>query len=100
MKFPEMSNTRRRVKLYVLNEERQWDDHGTGHVSSMYVDHEKMQGIVLLVRSEDDGRNVLFTLIMRCVLTKEWSDYTKAWGYTPITWMTLDRICILTARRT
>jgi len=59
MKFPEMSNTRRRVKLYVLNEERQWDDHGTGHVSSMYVDHEKMQGIVLLVRSEDDGSCLL-----------------------------------------
>eukprot|EP00795_Rhopilema_esculentum_P003263 gene3263-1591_t len=54
-----MSNTRRRVKLYVLNDERQWDDHGTGHVSSMYVDHEKMQGIVLLVRSEDDGSCLL-----------------------------------------
>lgn len=59
MKLQEMSNTRRRVKLYVLNEERQWDDHGTGHVSSMYVDHEKMQGIVLLVRSEDDGKHEL-----------------------------------------
>ena len=58
MKLPEMSNTRRRVKLYVLNDERQWDDHGTGHVSSMYVDHEKMQGIVLLVRSEDDGKKM------------------------------------------
>lgn len=57
MKLPEMSNTRRRVKLYVLNDERQWDDHGTGHVSSLYVDHEKMQGIVLLVRSEDDGKD-------------------------------------------
>uniref|UniRef100_A0A671S5Z1 PP4R3 EVH1-like domain-containing protein n=1 Tax=Sinocyclocheilus anshuiensis TaxID=1608454 RepID=A0A671S5Z1_9TELE len=29
-----MSDTRRRVKLYTLNEERQWEDRGTGHVSS------------------------------------------------------------------
>ena len=25
---------RRRVKLYALNAERQWDDRGTGHVTS------------------------------------------------------------------
>uniref|UniRef100_A0A8C8DUG0 Serine/threonine-protein phosphatase 4 regulatory subunit 3 n=1 Tax=Oryzias sinensis TaxID=183150 RepID=A0A8C8DUG0_9TELE len=29
-----MSDTRRRVKVYTLNEDRQWDDRGTGHVSS------------------------------------------------------------------
>lgn len=33
-----MTDTRRRVKLYALNAERQWDDRGTGHVSSVYVD--------------------------------------------------------------
>uniref|UniRef100_A0A8C1SH24 Serine/threonine-protein phosphatase 4 regulatory subunit 3 n=1 Tax=Cyprinus carpio TaxID=7962 RepID=A0A8C1SH24_CYPCA len=27
-----MSDTRRRVKVYTLNEERQWEDRGTGHV--------------------------------------------------------------------
>ena len=47
------SNTRRRVKLYMLNEERVWDDRGTGHVSSAYV--EKLKGMSLLVRSENDG---------------------------------------------
>ena len=35
-------STRRRVKLYALNAERQWDDRGTGHVTSSYV--EKLQG--------------------------------------------------------
>ena len=70
MKLPEMSNTRRRVKLYVLNDERQWDDHGTGHVSSMYVDHEKMQGIVLLVRSEDDGKKIGLC-ICQCLGTQQ-----------------------------
>lgn len=48
-----MANTRRRVKLYVMNEDRQWDDKGTGYVSSSYV--ELHQGIALLVRSEEDG---------------------------------------------
>ena len=46
-------NTRRRVKLYMLNEDRVWDDRGTGHVSSAYV--EKLRGMSLLVRSENDG---------------------------------------------
>lgn len=49
-----MSDTRRRVKLYTLNEERQWDDRGTGHVSSAYVDRDK--GTSLLVRAETDGK--------------------------------------------
>jgi hypothetical protein len=34
-------NTKRRVKLYALNAERQWDDRGTGHVTSSYVDRLK-----------------------------------------------------------
>ena len=32
----------------MLNEERLWDDRGTGHVSSAYV--EKLRGMSLLVR--------------------------------------------------
>ena len=51
------TSTRRRVKLYMLNEDRLWDDRGTGHVSSVYV--EKLKGMSLLVRSETDGE-VLF----------------------------------------
>ncbi len=43
------NSTRRRVKLYMLNEERLWDDRGTGHVSSAYV--EKLRGMSLLVRN-------------------------------------------------
>jgi len=45
------------VKLYELNAERQWDDKGTGHVSSQYV--ERLQGISLVVRSEADGSLLL-----------------------------------------
>ena len=49
-----MTDTRRRVKLYALNADRQWDDKGTGHVSSQYV--ERLKGISLLVRAEADGK--------------------------------------------
>ncbi|GLH05730.1 Serine/threonine-protein phosphatase 4 regulatory subunit 3 [Gryllus bimaculatus] len=52
-----MTDTRRRVKLYALNAERQWDDRGTGHVSSSYV--ERLKGISLLVRAESDGSLLL-----------------------------------------
>ena len=48
------NSTRRRVKLYMLNDNRVWDDQGTGHVSSAYV--EKFKGMSLLVRSETDGK--------------------------------------------
>lgn len=39
--------------MYTLNEDRQWDDRGTGHVSSVFV--ERLKGISLLVRAESDG---------------------------------------------
>ncbi|KAF1444153.1 Serine/threonine-protein phosphatase 4 regulatory subunit 3B, partial [Pygoscelis papua] len=50
-------DTRRRVKVYTLNEDRQWDDRGTGHVSSTYV--ERLKGMSLLVRAESDGSLLL-----------------------------------------
>ena len=31
-----ISDTRRRVKVYQLNDDRQWDDRGTGHVSTTF----------------------------------------------------------------
>lgn len=55
--FYNMTDTRRRVKLYALNADRQWDDRGTGHVSSSYVD--RLKGISLLVRAESDGSVLL-----------------------------------------
>lgn len=52
-----MADTHRRVKLYALNAERQWDDRGTGHVSSSYV--ESLKGMSLQVRAESDGSILL-----------------------------------------
>ena len=62
-----MTDTRRRVKLYALNAERQWDDKGTGHVSSTYV--ERLKGISLLVRAEADGTNLLSLSISNFLTT-------------------------------
>lgn len=42
---------RRRVKLYVLNAARHWDDRGTGHVSAIYS--ERVSGMSLVVRDEN-----------------------------------------------
>ena len=66
-----MTDTRRRVKLYALNAERQWDDKGTGHVSSTYV--ERLKGISLLVRAEADGKYsnyvaIYISLIQYCII--------------------------------
>lgn len=48
-----MTSTRRRVKVYTMNEERQWDDRGTGHVVYSFV--ESLGGLALEVRNEEDG---------------------------------------------
>lgn len=71
-----MGDTRRRVKLYMLNEDRQWDDRGTGHVSSTYV--ERLRGMSLLVRSETDGKYIFILM-----LYKTCNCYTTI-HYTPI----------------
>lgn len=63
-----MTDTRRRVKVYTLNEDRQWDDRGTGHVSSGYV--ERLKGMSLLVRAESDGESgisIVTTLILTTI---------------------------------
>ena len=50
----ESTNTRRRVKLYMLNENRAWDDNGTGHVAVTYS--EKPKFMMIDVKSEVDGQ--------------------------------------------
>ncbi|CAL8079629.1 unnamed protein product [Calicophoron daubneyi] len=55
------AGTRRRVKLYMLNDERQWDDKGTGHVSAQYTEQNSM---ALVVISETDGSYLLESKIL------------------------------------
>lgn len=73
-----MSDTRRRVKVYTLNEDRQWDDRGTGHVSSIFV--ERLKGISLLVRAESDGSLLLESKISPNTAYQKQQDTLIVWS--------------------
>jgi len=55
-----VGHSRRRVKLYTLNDDRVWEDHGTGHVAYNYAHETKTTS--LIVRSEIDGTKYLLFL--------------------------------------
>uniref|UniRef100_A0A8C3LA82 Serine/threonine-protein phosphatase 4 regulatory subunit 3B n=1 Tax=Chrysolophus pictus TaxID=9089 RepID=A0A8C3LA82_CHRPC len=73
-----MSDTRRRGKVYTLNEDRQWDDRGTGHVSSTYV--ERLKGMSLLVRAESDGSLLLESKINPNTAYQKQQDTLIVWS--------------------
>ncbi|MGH0174984.1 UNVERIFIED_CONTAM: hypothetical protein FKN15_069959 [Acipenser sinensis] len=73
-----MTDTRRRVKVYTLNEDRQWDDRGTGHVSSGYV--ERLKGTSLLVRAESDGSLLLESKISPNTAYQKQQDTLIVWS--------------------
>ncbi|XP_010771226.1 serine/threonine-protein phosphatase 4 regulatory subunit 3 isoform X4 [Notothenia coriiceps] len=73
-----MTDTRRRVKVYTLNEDRQWDDRGTGHVSSGYV--ERLKGTSLLVRAESDGSLLLESKINPNTAYQKQQDTLIVWS--------------------
>lgn len=98
------TSTRRRVKLYALNADRQWDDRGTGHVTSNYVDRLKgecfsqrdpdrlsewdiislnldsFSGISLLVRAENDGSLLLESKIQPDTAYQKQQDTLIVWS--------------------
>lgn len=74
------TSTRRRVKLYTLNDDRQWDDRGTGHVSSSYV--ERLNGMSLLVRAESDGSLLLESRIQLDTAYQKQQDTLIVWSET------------------
>ncbi|XP_032520992.1 serine/threonine-protein phosphatase 4 regulatory subunit 3 isoform X2 [Danaus plexippus] len=73
-----MTDTRRRVKLYALNADRQWDDRGTGHVSSCFV--ERLKGTSLLVRAESDGTLLLESKIQPDTAYQKQQDTLIVWS--------------------
>lgn len=73
-----MTDTRRRVKLYALNADRQWDDRGTGHVSSCYV--ERLRGMSLLVRAEADSSLLLESKIQPDTAYQKQQDTLIVWS--------------------
>ncbi|XP_062535930.1 serine/threonine-protein phosphatase 4 regulatory subunit 3 isoform X2 [Armigeres subalbatus] len=72
------TDTRRRVKLYALNADRQWDDRGTGHVTSNYVD--RVKGVSLLVHAENDGSMLLESKIHSDTIYHKQQDTLIVWS--------------------
>jgi protein phosphatase-4 regulatory subunit 3 len=57
-----MENTRRRVKVYELDNDSKWMDKGTGHVTCGYV--ENKGAVCLIVTSEEDNSVLLESKIL------------------------------------
>ena len=73
-----VGQSRRRVKLYTLNEDRVWEDQGTGHVAYSY---DEFKATSLVVRSEVDGMSAGH-LLLNTQLTRlsAWCSPTwKSW---------------------
>ncbi|XP_016350499.1 serine/threonine-protein phosphatase 4 regulatory subunit 3-like isoform X1 [Sinocyclocheilus anshuiensis] len=68
-----MSDTRRRVKVYTLNEERQWEDRGTGHVCCSEPDS-------LTVTGEADGSLLLESKINPDTAYQKQQDTLIVWS--------------------
>ncbi|XP_011634838.1 serine/threonine-protein phosphatase 4 regulatory subunit 3-like [Pogonomyrmex barbatus] len=74
-----MTDTRRRVKLCTaLNTDKQWNDYGTGHISSDYV--ERLKAIVLIVRAENDGSLLLESKIQPDIAYQKQQDTSIVWS--------------------
>jgi len=61
--IPFQRTTFNRVKLYVLCEQKAWEDKGTGHVSCMPMPN-KPNEWYLIVRLEDEDKNILESKIL------------------------------------
>uniref|UniRef100_A0A8C1SHP7 Serine/threonine-protein phosphatase 4 regulatory subunit 3 n=1 Tax=Cyprinus carpio TaxID=7962 RepID=A0A8C1SHP7_CYPCA len=68
-----MSDTRRRVKVYTLNEERQWEDRGTGHVCCS-------EAASLTVTGEADGSVLLESRISPDTAYQKQQDTLIVWS--------------------
>lgn len=73
-----VNDTRRRVKLYMLNQNRTWDDRGTGHVTSPYC--EDKNTTLLLVKSEADGSTLLESAIQLDTAYQKQQDTLIVWS--------------------
>ncbi|OTF81076.1 serine/threonine-protein phosphatase 4 regulatory subunit 3-like [Euroglyphus maynei] len=62
----------------MLNANRTWDDRGTGHVSSSYID--RLNGMSLLVRAETDGSTLLESKIMPDTAYQKQQDTLIVWS--------------------
>jgi protein phosphatase-4 regulatory subunit 3 len=71
-------DTRRRVKVYQLDEEGKWQDKGTGHVTCTYV--EQKGTLCLVVKSEEDSSILLESKIYNDDIYQRQQDTLIVWS--------------------
>ncbi|KAM8753172.1 protein PPP4R3C [Rhynchonycteris naso] len=65
------------VKLFALNINKQWDNLGTGHITSVYT---QSQGLSLLVRSESSGSLILESKVHPDIPYQKQKDTLIVWS--------------------
>ena len=61
---PSACDTRRRVKLYTLNNSRQWDDRGTGHVRAVCNNENEQVCSFTFIEEDFVKINSIFTFVL------------------------------------
>ncbi|CAI4225101.1 unnamed protein product [Auanema sp. JU1783] len=72
-------DSRNRVKLYVLCEQRVWDDRGTGHVACVPLPGQQ-QAFVIIVKLETTERNVLESKILMDTVYQKQQETLIVWS--------------------
>lgn len=71
-------DSRNRVKLYVLCEQRVWDDRGTGHVACVQLPGQ--QTFVIIVKLESAEKNVLESKILQDTVYQKQQETLIVWS--------------------
>jgi len=79
---PSACDTRRRVKLYTLNNSRQWDDRGTGHVRAVCNNENEQGQVLLVVRAEVNGDVLLESKIQSDTAYQKQQETLIVWSET------------------
>lgn len=64
--------------MYTLNEDKQWDDKGTGHVS--YTFDNRLHTTTLVVRAEHDGSTLLESKILQDTAYQKQQETLIVWS--------------------
>lgn len=76
-KLPPVNNSMQRVKVYRLNDDGNWDDQGTGHVTVDYL--ERSEELGLFVIDEEDNETLLVHRISSDDIYRKQEDTIISW---------------------
>ncbi|KFD58916.1 hypothetical protein M513_00079 [Trichuris suis] len=73
----DFQDSRHRVKLYMLNEKRTWDDKGTGQVTCFFNEH--VHAVILKVVNEEDGNTMLESQVQQDIIYQKQQGTLIVW---------------------